>query len=597
MNRPGQVNNSTLMGKTVARKLSRRRRFGFTVVAIALPFVLLLLLEGALRLFGYGHSVSLFVKDPDNPGYYVMNPDASLIYFSDSANATRGNIERFAVHKSPGSLRIFVLGESTTAGYPYMHNVAFHRWLQYRLMHTYPDRDIEIVNVALTAVNSYTVLNFGKEVLDYQPDAVLVYTGHNEYYGALGVGSTSRIVGNRSLVEAMVFLRRFRLVQLLDATIRFIRGRSAAIDTKENLMQRMAEKQEIPFGSALFFNGVKQFQENMRDLCRIYSEHRTPLFLSTLVSNEKDQPPLISAPGSDTSVAAGQFKLGDSALHAGNMVLAKHAFCRASELDLLRFRAPDTMNGIIRRLCGEFSLDVHLVDTRGVFEAVSPGGILGKETLLEHVHPNIYGYALMSEAFYDVMKGAGMFRTMDVPARPAAGVSGGSTVAGWVTPVASAAATAALGVPVEMSMDSLLRQMPVTAVDSLFGAYQIMMLKTRWPFHESIPAGYVRGSSLEEELAGALAVGRISWLDAMDQLFKMALKTNDTKAALKAAEAVMLEHPENASYLAFCGRLSFEAGYPRNGVTYFKKLYRLAPTADNERSLSLALYKLKYGLR
>jgi len=204
-----------------------------------------------------------------------------------------------------------------------------------------------------------------------------------------------------------------------------------------------------------------------------------------------------------------------------------------------------------------------LVDVRREFETFSPYGILGRETLLEHVHPNLYGYALMSEAFYRAMRSRGVLS-----------LGKGDT---------------------EMSLDTLLQRMPVTRVDSLNGAYQVMMLKTRWPFHEAIPAGYVRGNSVEEKLAGALAVGRITWLDAMDQLFKYRLQASDKKGALRAAEAVMLEHPENATYLAYCGRLSFDAGYPKEGVDYFKILYRHDPSAVNARSLSLAMYKLRNG--
>ena len=520
-----------------------KRKIIFKAVAILLPVLLLLLAEGLLRLFGYGHSATLFVRDPDNAAYYVMNPSASSIYFSDAANATKGNIERFPVRKPPGALRIFVLGESTTVGYPYMHNGSFHRWLQYRLMHAFPDREVEVVNISLTAVNSYTVLGFGRQVMDYEPDALLVYTGHNEYYGALGVGSTSRIGGSRSLVQIILWLRRWRLVQLIQGVVRSFQA-APAIDARENLMQRMAEKQTISYGSADYYAGIRQFGENMDAFCRLCRDHRVPLFLSTLVSNERDQAPLISGEdgsgGKDTSTADGQFRLGDSAYAAGQYAEAKRDFVRAKELDLLRFRAPDTLNAIIRGLCKTYQGDVHVVEARSLFEAHSPHGILGRETLLEHVHPNLYGYALLSEAFYTSMKGAGLLA----------------------------------GVAEEMPLDTLLQRMPVTRVDSLYGVYTIMMLKTRWPFHDTIPAGYVRGNSPEEKLAGALAVGRIRWLDAMDQLFKYRLQLNDRRGALQAVEAVMLEHPENRTYLEYCSRLSFEAGYPKDGLLYQKMLRR-----------------------
>src|SRR5258705_3419675 len=179
------------------KKPVNRNVFLFKVIAILLPFLFLLLLEVLLRTFHYGNDLRLFIEYAGNKDFLVLNPDASKRYFTNQSIATTGNREIFKKEKDENTTRIFVLGESTTLGYPYFHNGSFHRWLQYRLMRSIPDRNFEIINISLTAVNSYTVLGFAREVVNYQPDAILIYTGHNEYYGALGVGSTDRIGGNR----------------------------------------------------------------------------------------------------------------------------------------------------------------------------------------------------------------------------------------------------------------------------------------------------------------------------------------------------------------------------------------------------------------
>src|SRR6201985_1463478 len=172
---------------------SRKKSFIFKTVAILLPFLILFLVEISLRVFHYGNDLELFIEARNHPGFLVLNPVASKKYFINEAYAPTGNSELFKKNKDDSTLRIFILGESTTAGYPYFHNGSFHRWLQFRLMHEHPELHFEVIKVPLTAFNSYTVLDFGREVLQYQPDAVLVYTGHNEYYGALGIGSTTHI--------------------------------------------------------------------------------------------------------------------------------------------------------------------------------------------------------------------------------------------------------------------------------------------------------------------------------------------------------------------------------------------------------------------
>ena len=88
---------------------------------------------------------------------------------------------------------------------------------------------------------------------------------------------------------------------------------------------------------------------------------------------------------------------------------AKIYFQKAADLDGLRFRAPSAINAAIRELASKYE-NVHLVDTRAVFETHSLHGIIGNELMLEHVHPNLDGYALMSDAFYQSIKNNNLIR-------------------------------------------------------------------------------------------------------------------------------------------------------------------------------------------
>lgn len=537
----------------------KKKLWIFKGLAIISPIPFLLFVEAVLRLFAYGHNTDLFIRYPDDTSKWVMNKYASERFFSDTVNATKGSIEPFDVRKAPNALRIFVLGESTTAGYPYFHNGSFHRWLLYRLMHTFPDKKIEIINLSLTAVNSYTVLDFAKQLEGFQPDAVLVYVGHNEYYGALGVASTSNIGSSYNLVQTALWLRKFRLVQLFDNFINKFKSSSSrnAIDTRENLMKRMAAKQEIPFGSDDYKKGISQFENNMDRMCKVFAVQHIPVFISTLVSNEKDLKPFISTPLTNPRSADKEFADADSAAKKNNYRLAKKLYVSAKEFDQLRFRAPEAMNVIIKKLAVSYP-DVHIVDSRAVFEKNSPNGILGKETLLEHVHPNLYGYALLSEAFYRSLKQYYIIKpdtTQEIP------------------------------------FAALLKEMPVTKVDSLYGAYQVMMLKSQWPFAEKINAGFKPGSSIEEQIAGPLSVNQITWAQAQDYLFKYAMKVNDKQTALKATEAVLLENPGNLTYYNYSGRLSYESGDFKNAAFYFKKAYNIDPSFSAAQTLYMFYVK------
>lgn len=71
----------------------------FKVIALLLPLVFLLLLEGALRFFGYGENLSIFIDQPGQKDYLILNPRVSDRYFGHSDNATQGNQEPFAKQK------------------------------------------------------------------------------------------------------------------------------------------------------------------------------------------------------------------------------------------------------------------------------------------------------------------------------------------------------------------------------------------------------------------------------------------------------------------------------------------------------------------
>ncbi len=425
--------------------LPGKRIWLFRVIALLAPFVFLVVLEMALRLFHYGYNPSLFIESAENKDYWVMNPEASKKYFTDQLNATTGNREPFRKVKGPDVFRVFVIGESTTIGYPYFHNGSFHRWLQFRLMSEYPDKKIEMINVSLTAVNSYTVLGFSKEVVRYQPDAVLIYTGHNEYYGALGVGSTNRIGGSPGLVSFLLWLREYKVVQLMTRMIGGVRRLFSSDRSKsgKTRMELMVADQQIGYGSTLFFWGIDQYRENMDQALSIFHRAHVPVFLSNLVSNERDLRPFVSLPdgsrmastfrqqynqgkqalGAGDSVAAGRyfltadhidsgyalnrFFLGGLAYGRGDFVSAALYYESAKELDALRFRAPDSINGVIRELCGKYG-NVHLVDARAAFKAASEHGMIGNKLILEHVHPNLLGYALLSDVYYRAMKEQGL---------------------------------------------------------------------------------------------------------------------------------------------------------------------------------------------
>jgi len=100
---------------------STRKIFYLTLILI--PIIFFVLLETGLRIFNYGYDYTQWVSP--TKGKYVLNPDIAHKYFHNIDNVPYSNQDIFDEKKKPNTFRVFVLGESAGAGYPFIPIGAF----------------------------------------------------------------------------------------------------------------------------------------------------------------------------------------------------------------------------------------------------------------------------------------------------------------------------------------------------------------------------------------------------------------------------------------------------------------------------------------
>ncbi|WP_218310702.1 hypothetical protein [Alteromonas antoniana] len=117
------------------------RRFTFLLITLAIPVVFFILLEGGLRLAGFGGKAPLFIENPAHPDYLLPRPNILNRYFPDG-HAPRVTMETnfFLKEKPADGLRLIVQGGSTAAGFPYGLGASLAGMLDNRLRQTYPQR-------------------------------------------------------------------------------------------------------------------------------------------------------------------------------------------------------------------------------------------------------------------------------------------------------------------------------------------------------------------------------------------------------------------------------------------------------------------------
>ena len=531
--------------------LSQRRRRVFTAAMLLIPVLFFVLLEGGLRLADYGEDHPLFQPLDENPQYLVRNAEVARRYFAHRAEVPAPPHDVFGAVKGDDEFRIFVQGGSTAAGFPFYEGGAFPRMLERRLQTTFPDRTIEVVNTAMDAVSSYTLLDLADEIIAQSPDAVLIYAGHNEYYGALGVASTESLGRFRGVVTTYLRLRPLRTVQLVRTVLAGFGGAPERGDAERGeggtMMAQMAGEHTISYGSAAYDRGLRQLRLNLSALLAAYAQAGVPVFVATVASNERDQRPFVTAFASETDEAAwrrayvrgvdaagrgdraearsafgeavGLDSLAADAFYAlarveeadGDTAAARAAFQVARDRDALRFRAPGAVNDVIREVAAQHGATV--VDAEARVREAAPGGTIGQEHMLEHLHPTLDGYFLIADAFYDALRDA-------------------RAIGDWSRAVPD---------------DVARRDLPLTPADSLVGLLRIRRLTSHWPFvpeGQSVP----RRDTLAvrtpfDRIVQALYTGEVPWLDATGELATLYEQQGDLEAALQARRAVVSAYP------------------------------------------------------
>jgi hypothetical protein len=379
----------------------RMKRFIFMFFATLLPFFLLILLEFILFSFDYGGDQSLFIEaGPPYKGYLKVNPDVCKRYFGRQSTLPKPANDVFLKKKPEKGYRIIVMGGSTALGFPYGNLLMFSRILHRRLQDTFPEKRIEVVNTALTAVNSWTLLDFTDEVLEVEPDLILIYAGHNEYYGALGVASLESLGSSRFIIGLNLYLNRFRIFRLFRDGWRLLSPSSGR--PEGTLMKRIVKERLIPFDNPLYQAGLEQFEQNMQKILHKAGKTGVPVLIGELVSNLKDQAPFDGIDAPDSTAAENFFKAAQSAEDHKQYAKAGENYIIAKDLDGIRFRAPGKINEIIHILAKESNAIVVPVET--AFESASPNGLVGNNLLTDHLHPNIDGCFYMADLFYEAMK-------------------------------------------------------------------------------------------------------------------------------------------------------------------------------------------------
>ena len=611
--------------KSHKQQLTPGRKRIFFAITLSVTVVFFVVFELALRWFHYGTDVSLFGhQEIHGQLYTVMNPNVKFRYFGSMQFTPATSLHYFLIPKPEGVYRIFCLGGSTTTGYPYYFNASFSSFLATRLAALFPTKHIEVINLGMTATNSFTVLDIAKELSQCQPDLLIDYDGHNEFYGALGVASHQTIGSSRSATLLYLRLIHFRFFQLLRDVVQKaagLVGQTNAPVSRGTMMETLARGQYVPNGNPVYTEAYETFRKNLQDLKEFCRTARIPLILGTQVSNLRDQPPFVSGNSPADSEQRTRFEqtyrigadlesrgLVDSAIGFLQSAIAADSFyadahyrlarcfdiegrkrealaefVRARDDDQLRFRTDSRFNDLIR------SMEDHeycfVADIEATFKSFSQDSLVGHNLTLDHLHPTSRGYFLMSKSYTRIMRENGLLASQNE----------------W-----SSADT--------ISDDALWDKRLVTDLDERMATQSVNVITSGWPFkNQSATIGFIEPTDTLNRIAQSLATGKLGWMEAHMQaadfyrqrgdwahveweyktvlsmyphivqlyldlasLYFQTRRLDDMKSILLRSLQVA---PTLQAYNAL-GHIMLDKGDPRGALSYFEKMDEFYQTPD-----------------
>ena len=397
------------------------------LATVAVGVALVVGVEGLLRLVpGLGPSplvVTLAEDEATGESLHATSRFYAQRFFTQYKGrlAAAGQMgEHFFVEPSPANrYRVVFVGASTVQGFPHPRRLAAASFLQEMLADAWPEREVEVVNLGITSIASFAVAQVIEDALVLSPDLVVVYTGHNEFYGLYGAGRYQRL---------KYFLRQLHLTHLVDGLL----GSIGTRDEPTDLIKMAAARGEVPLHGPGRATAEQNLRDNLRRVSQLCERAQVPLVLCTIVANDAGFAPVGSTEGDggawkaqveqatqgltrgyvapdDAEAALQQLEQAAalSSEHAwlwylqgralerlGRDAEAQRAFRKARDLDTMPWRAPTAHNAVIRAVAKEHG--VVLADVEAAFVNAAPAQGVGWEWMVDHVHFSVAGQALLA---------------------------------------------------------------------------------------------------------------------------------------------------------------------------------------------------------
>ena len=445
---------------------SKRNKWVFRTAAVAIAILPFLVVEVGLQIFGGSDdraklsqgeqpTIPLFTFDEETQQYRTSLPYQQ--FFAEVVFHPKKMEQSFQVKSDRPDKLIFVLGGSTVQGRPFTPQTAFPAWAEDCLNELDDGQRVRIVNCGGVSFASNRLSRLVPELLSYQPDLIVIATGHNEFledhtYTQSGTGASgwglSHLVTQSKTVGLLRSLLKAESVRAATDEVPVAHHElTARLDNK-------AGYETYHYDSVWHTNVVNRFRTSIMQMVDQCKAEKVPVCLVELAANSRDCAPLKSehrpsvsetnrlawrstmdqaeAAMDATDWAAAIVLLQDCLSYSPEHALTHFRLARCFQLveqvqdasrhfrlavdhDICPLRMKSDLTNVIRNIAEEQNIRMIRCD-----ELLAPmletGNVdFGFELFLDHVHPTIRGHQAIGRKLAEVIVECGVVKLPNMP--------------------------------------------------------------------------------------------------------------------------------------------------------------------------------------
>ena len=352
------------------------------------------------------------------------------------------NDQSFLVKKPAKGIRLFCLGGSSSHGYPWGAEAAFTDIVGEALAASHPERHVESVNASGVSYAMHRLNIVSDELLQYEPDVLLVYSGHNEFIEPEFFEALKRQSRARTRLEYS--LAHSRIYSLMRGAVEEWRNESPS--TSQQFEARVRRDETRVFSRQEKEVIVAEFRWRLERLVRRAQESGVKVVLATVPCNLREWRPSTSTTevrltDDEHRQWSEAFLTGKRRLESGDFEAviaslepaarlapghaetefflaqayeglarwddARSAYQRACDAEASPSRRVSGINEVIREVAHQYG--ALLVDVDRDFKQRSEHGLVGFNLIEDYVHPTREGHEIIAWHIWDAIEGAGWF--------------------------------------------------------------------------------------------------------------------------------------------------------------------------------------------